>query len=115
MIALKNATSERSKGAIHLIDGQILDSIDTVIFATGYNNSLPFCKVDDLPWRSQALLDEVITAEERVGGDVWEVGGLRGLRMRGMDELQLFMQNDRSIAFLGLREYTPEPGQRDEV
>lgn len=89
---------------IHLIDGTVLEGIDTIIFATGYNNSLPFAKVTDEPWKSQRVLDGVIGLEERSdGGDQSEIGGLKGLHMRGLDELLLFLKDDRSIAFPGLR------------
>ncbi|KAL7419479.1 monooxygenase [Cryptotrichosporon argae] len=77
---------------------------DVVIFATGYNNSLPFCRRADAPWASRSVLAETIRLEERAGGDEWEVGGTKGLLMQGMDELLLFLAGDRTIAFPGLRE-----------
>jgi hypothetical protein len=48
-------------------------------------------------------LDEVIREDEREGGDRWEIGGVKGLHMVGLDELLLFLEEDRSIAFPGLR------------
>jgi hypothetical protein len=74
-----------------------------IIFATGYNNSLPFAKATDEPWKSANVLDEVIREDEREGGDKWEIGGVKGLHMVGLDELLLFLKEDRSIAFPGLR------------
>jgi hypothetical protein len=98
-------SDERSKGSIHLKDDSktILEDIDLIIFATGYNNSLPFAKASDEPWRSANVLDEVIREDEREGGDQWEIGGVKGLHMVGLDELLLFLKDDKSIAFPGLR------------
>jgi hypothetical protein len=97
-------SSHHPKGVIHFTNGEEIDDVDTIIFATGYNNALPFCKASDSPWREMDVLEEVIKPEERVGGDVWEVGGVKGLHMKGLDELFLFLEGDRSIAFIGLRE-----------
>ena len=94
-------------GVIHLQDDSKLEDIDLIIFATGYNNSLPFAKAADEPWASANVLDEVITQDERVGGDEWEIGGVKGLHMVGLDELLLFLKDDRSIAFPGLRRFSP--------
>lgn len=91
------------KGSIHLKDGTTLEDIDLIIFATGYNNSLPFAKASDEPWKSVNVLDEVIGEVERQGGDRWEIGGVKGLHMVGLDELLLFLKDDKSIAFPGLR------------
>ena len=89
---------------IHLTDGTVLEDIDTIIFATGYNNSLPFAKVTDEPWKSRRVLDGVISLEEREkGGDESEIGGQKGLHMTGLDELLLFLKDDRTISFPGLR------------
>jgi lysine/ornithine N-monooxygenase len=102
------ATIDHIEGpSIHLKDDArtILSDLDLIIFATGYNNSLPFAKAEDLPWKSANVLDEVIREEERVGGDKWEVGGVKGLHMVGLDELLLFLNDDRSIAFPGLRKF----------
>jgi len=98
-------SGERSKGSIHLKDESrtVLEDIDLIIFATGYNNSLPFAKATDEPWKSAHVLDEVIREDEREGGDKWEIGGVKGLHMVGLDELLLFLKEDRSIAFPGLR------------
>lgn len=90
-------------GTIYLQDDSKLEDIDLIIFATGYNNSLPFAKAADEPWASASVLDEVISEDERVGGDEWEIGGVKGLHMVGLDELLLFLKDDRSIAFPGLR------------
>lgn len=95
------------KGRVQFQDGASVDDVDVVVFATGYSNSLPFCKVTDEPWRSMRPLDEVIQSEEREGGDEWEVGGLRGLKMRGLDELLIFPEGDRSLAYIGLGESPP--------
>jgi hypothetical protein len=82
--------------------------IDTIIFATGYNFSLPFCKVIDSPWDERRILQEVIQQGERKGGREWEVGGMKGLTMEGLDPLMLFLEGEgdeeRSIAFPILRE-----------
>jgi len=97
------------EGTIIFQDDQNLDGVDTIIFATGYNFSLPFCKNTDHPWDNPTyrVLDEVITPEERVGGKEDERGGMKGLSMVGLDELMLFLEADkgRSIAFPTLREF----------
>lgn len=80
-----------------------IDDVDVVIFATGYYNSLPFCKKKDEPWRSTRLLEEEITIKD--GGDERDLGGMRGLHVEGLDEMLLFLADDRSLAFPGLREY----------
>jgi hypothetical protein len=79
-----------------------IDDVDVVIFATGYYNSLPCCKSYDEPWRSKRLLKEEITM--KAGGDEHELGGLRGLHMKGMDNMLLFLEDDPTLAFPGLRE-----------
>jgi hypothetical protein len=94
-------------GTMVLEDGQEV-KVDTIIFATGYNFSLPFCKITDYPWsdpRNQ-VLDEVIQPGEREGGREGEVSGMKGLSMDKLDEVMLFLQADegRSIAFPALRE-----------
>ena len=81
-----------------------LTDVDLVIFCTGYSNCLPFIKASDLPWKENRVLEEVISGEEREGGDEWEVGGLRGLCMSGLDPMLIFLQQDRSLGFIGLRE-----------
>lgn len=81
-----------------------MEDIDTIIFATGYNNSLPFAKVTDEPWKSCRVLDGVISLEEREkGGDESEIGGQKGLHITGLDELLLFLKDDRTLSFPGLR------------
>jgi len=79
--------------------------VDTIIFATGYNFALPFCKISDEPWKNTRVLDRAIGAVERDGGDEREEGGMKGLTMTDLDELTLFLEGDRSIAFPVLREY----------
>ncbi len=80
-----------------------ITDVDFIIFATGYNFSYPFFKVEDAPWRDQRVLTEVIKTGERIGGDESEAGGLKGLGVKELDELLLFLDGDRSIAFPALR------------
>jgi len=101
--------------------------VDTIIFATGYNFSLPFCKITDYPWSDTKyqVLDEVIQEEERDGGRKGELGGMKGLSMDKLDEVMLFLEADegKSIAFPALREYLllpfyplspiPSPGSQE--
>lgn len=105
---LEPPSSTHPKGRIHFTPGpeptETIDDVDTIIFATGYYNSLPFCKTADSPWDALSLLDEMITPEQRQGGHEWEIGGQRGLKMDHMDEMLLFLKGDRTIAFPGLRE-----------
>lgn len=83
-----------SNNVVHFKDGQTVHDIDTIIFATGYNFSLPFCKNADPPWRENRILD---------GED--QQGGMKGLGVRGLDGLMLFLEGDQSIAFPTLRAY----------
>jgi hypothetical protein len=96
-------------GQIVLEDGKEVQ-VDTIIFATGYNFSLPFCKITDYPWSDPRyqVLDEVVQPGERDDGREGEVGGMKGLSMDKLDEVMLFLGADegRSIAFPALREYS---------
>jgi hypothetical protein len=96
------------EGTIIFQDDQNLEGVDTIIFATGYNFSLPFCKITDHPWSDPTyqVLDGVIQPEERAGGKEEEAGGMKGLSMDKLDELMLFLRANvgRSIAFPTLRE-----------
>ena len=74
-------------------DGSKVDDVDTVIFATGYYYSLPFCRPSDQPWRDLHVLDPLDQ-------------GLKGMYMSDLDPLWLFLKNDTSIAFPLLRQYT---------
>lgn len=87
-------------------EGGELSEVDTIIYATGYNFSLPFCKVTDSPWRDMRILDGLIKDGERSGGSEREVGGMKGMGIEGLDPLLLFLENDeeRSIAFPTLRQ-----------
>jgi hypothetical protein len=77
--------------------------VDTIVYATGYNNCLPFFKVTDSPWNVKKVLGGTVQAGERIGGDQEDVGGLKGLTMKELDETLLFLDGDRSIAFPVLR------------
>ena len=90
------------KGSIHFADHDPIDDVDVVIFATGYNFALPFCKTTDRPWSERHVLDGEIVAEERTDGWSGEAGGLKGLAMKGLDEIMLFLYGDRTIAFPAL-------------
>lgn len=95
-------------GKLLLEDGKGVQ-VDTIIFATGYNFSLPFCKITDHPWSDPEyrVLDEVIQVEEREDGREREAGGMKGLSMDKLDEIMLFLEADegKSIAFPALREF----------
>jgi hypothetical protein len=82
-----------------------VEGVDTIIFATGYNYHLPFCKAGDEPWSGHRMLDNVVREGEREGGKQDEEGGMKGLGVKGLDELLMFLEGDRSIAFPALREY----------
>ncbi|ORY27654.1 hypothetical protein BCR39DRAFT_537734 [Naematelia encephala] len=103
---VERPSDDYPKGRIHFQPGQTNTEpieVDTIIFATGYNFSLPFCKVTDEPWKSHKLLDRVITKEERDNGASREQGGLKGLGVHGLDETMIFLDGDRSLAFLTLQ------------
>lgn len=99
---LSPPSSAYPKGVIHFEDGQQLSGVDTIIYATGYNFAYPFFKRADKPWDEVDLVDGVIRSGERKGGEEWEEGGVKGLGMKKLDELLLFLKGDRSIAFPAL-------------
>lgn len=94
-----------STSTIHFEDETTLDDVDVVIYATGYNFALPFAKFEDRPWCDNPIFNGKIGSEERMGGDTWEEKGMKGLGVKGLDELMLFLEGDRSICFPVLREY----------
>ena len=81
-----------------------IDDVDTIIFATGYNCFLPFCKAMDEPWCRVRPLEHVITPKERSKGNQGDIGGIKGLTMHELDDLLLFFKDDRSVAFPVLRQ-----------
>lgn len=91
---------------IQLKDGSTLEGINVIIFATGYLYYYPFFKRSDAPWnRTEAqVVDLPIVKGDVVDGGQGDVGGMQGLGMRHMDELMLFLETDRSMAMIGLRE-----------
>lgn len=96
-------------GVVHFDAREPLEGVDTIIFATGYNFSLPFCKRRDRPWCERTVLDTEIGERERDGGETSEVEGIKGLAMRDLDELMLFLDGDRTISFPVLRESFSSP------
>lgn len=90
------------KGVIHFSDGTCISDVDTIIYATGYYLSYPFLKVADRPWSNPAfrVVEDVIDAVEASPKDQ---GGLKALSVSALDGLFLFLERDRTIAFLGLR------------
>lgn len=104
-------SSSHPHGSIHFQapEGQAAQEpleaeIDIIIFATGYNFALPFCKETDAPWNKTKILDGTIHQVERAGGREGDVGGMKGLGVDSLDELLLFLKDDQSIAFPVLRE-----------
>ncbi|EIW66197.1 hypothetical protein TREMEDRAFT_13077, partial [Tremella mesenterica DSM 1558] len=97
--SISPSTTNHTKGIINLQDDQQISDVDVIIFATGYYFSLPFCKTTDEPWISNGILKSYIDDGERENGWKDEIGGLKGLKMEGLDELLLFLKNDNSIAF----------------
>jgi hypothetical protein len=91
-------------GTVHFIDGTSVSDIDVIIYATGYYYSFPFLKEEDRPWNDPnfRVLDDTITPDEAPRRDA---GGLKALSVNALDALFLFLEQDRSIAFIGLREY----------
>ncbi|OCF34111.1 hypothetical protein I316_04059 [Kwoniella heveanensis BCC8398] len=76
-----------------------LDAPEVIIYATGYNFLYPFFKATDAPWDKHKLVDGAVREGEREKGDQWEVGGVKGQGMRGLDDLMLFLEGDRTMAF----------------
>lgn len=101
---IDHISSSGEDSIIHFEDETALEGVDTIIFATGYNFALPFAKGEDRPWCDSPLFDKRIEEGERELGHAWEKGGLKGLGVKGLDGLMLFMENDRSICFPVMRE-----------
>lgn len=101
----KIETRQGNPSTIHFKDGTTLTDIDLIIFATGYLYYFPFCKSGDAPWNKNKIVDDVIKPLDLPsikGRNEWQVDGIQGLGMRGLDELMLFLKNDRTCAFIGL-------------
>lgn len=98
-------------GVIRFTDGSTLEEIDVIIFATGYLYYYPFFKRSDHPWNSDEarVLDHTVESVDVLRENGNDVGGLQGLGMRNMDELMLFLEKDRSMALIGLRESLSHP------
>jgi hypothetical protein len=93
------------KSVIHFNDGTTVENIDVIIFATGYLYYFPFFKSTDFPWNTKAVCEQHIEAVDVMDDrDKWEVDGLQGLGMREVDDLKIFLEGDRTCAFIGLRE-----------
>lgn len=103
---IERIDAEGGGSVIQFKDESTLDGIDVIIFATGYLYYYPFFKRSDVPWnRKEAqVLDLPVVEGDVVGEGQRDVGGMQGLGMRHMDELLLFLENDRSMALIGLRE-----------
>lgn len=63
---------------IELEDGEVVEDVDVVIFATGYYYSLPFCKRDDAPWDQVPVLDEELDTELLNGHTAADVASRNG-------------------------------------
>lgn len=98
-------------GLIYFKDGSTFQNIDVIIFATGYLYYYPFFKRSDHPWsRDEArVLDKTVERVDVIMTDSKDMRGLQGLGMSKMDELMLFLANDRSMALIGLRKSPPSP------
>lgn len=96
-------------GALHFLDGTVLanGAVDALIYATGYNYSVPFALPTDAPWNANPLV------RPREGGakpgDVPAAKADPLLRPRGGGQIdhvdagmQCFYVLDPSIAFVGL-------------
>ncbi|WWC60060.1 uncharacterized protein I303_102623 [Kwoniella dejecticola CBS 10117] len=98
-------SSDRPKGIIHFEEDEgtgekaELESVDVIIFATGYNFMFPFFRPEDAPWNTTQLSEGIIRLGERDKGDEWEEGGIKGQGVEGLDELLLFLKGDRTISF----------------
>ena len=91
---------------IHFKDGTTLEDVDVIIFATGYYYYLPFCKSEDAPWNEKRVCDETVRGVDvldEING--WEKDGIQGLAMKGLDEIKVFLKDDRTCAFIALRGY----------
>ena len=95
-------SKEHPKGLIHFQDGSEVDDVDTMIIATGYNFSLPFCRCSDPPWNTQPPLEGTIENNDGTANE--GEGGIKGLAMQELDGLMLFLDGDRTISFPALRE-----------
>ena len=96
------SSREHPRGLIHFQDGSEVDDVDVIIFATGYSFSLPFCRSSDRPWTTQSLLERAIEDHDERINDEPEYG-VKGLAMKELDGLMLFLDGDRTISFPALR------------
>ncbi|WVQ83422.1 hypothetical protein IAT38_005563 [Cryptococcus sp. DSM 104549] len=106
---VETPSAAHPKGVVHFQgeaeggeDAAPLGDVDIILFATGYNFSYPFFRASDLPWKETSLVDGVIRKGEREGGEKWEEGGTKGLVVEHLDELLMFLENDRTMSFLTL-------------
>ena len=86
-------------------NGRRVRGVDEVIFATGYWYSLPFCRAPDKPWNGVRVLSDNVGGEKSGEKEGGRRSGIKGFHMDNLDPLQLFLKNDRSIAFPTLREF----------
>lgn len=65
----------------------------------------------DFPWNQDAyrVLDQPIESVDVLDDDesMAGLGGLQGLSMRHMDNLMVFWENNKTMAFIGLRKFCP--------
>ncbi|KII84013.1 hypothetical protein PLICRDRAFT_168562 [Plicaturopsis crispa FD-325 SS-3] len=92
--AATQSPSTSQTGRITLTNGQTLDDVDVIIFATSYYMRFEFLRGEDMPWGRWPVIKP--PPPELVGSI--EVDG--GSRAYNLDEHQLFYYPDPSIAFL---------------
>lgn len=100
-------SSSSDSSVIRFSDDTTLTNVDVIIFATGYLFYYPFFKAQDYPW---SLPDYRVCDQTLDDIDIWkgvndcERGGIQGMDLKNLDEIKLFLKQDRSMAFLQLRE-----------
>ncbi|GAA5845715.1 hypothetical protein JCM9279_006082 [Rhodotorula babjevae] len=83
---------------IEFEDGQVVEDVDTIVFATGYYFSFPFLSPEHEPFKTHP----VTYSPTKDGGRGEPSGAEGGIRMHGLDDRFLFLLADPTMAFLAL-------------
>ena len=95
--------SKQGKGRIVFEDGQTVDDVDTIIFATGYAYDFPYLNQNLAPFDTQPLIPTTPSPPpQEVGGkDVYEPPSRTSSKLTHLDDWSLFYNADASMCVLG--------------
>ncbi|GAA5894041.1 hypothetical protein JCM8208_002329, partial [Rhodotorula glutinis] len=83
---------------IEFENGEVVEDVDTVMFATGYYFSFPFLSPSHEPFKSHPVTYSPTKSGQRGAPS----GAEGGIRMHGLDDRFLFLLADPTMAFLAL-------------